>query len=149
MSRIMCQCIVRLEALENRRLLSASADALVLDALSAQPALVATPMVTTPNIVGTFTGSSTSSGEKGSSSLTIFVTSQSHTNHITGTANSKYPHQHTHVSTFTGKINGKSFTLNLSDGSVVQGTATNHGHTLSGTWINSSDASHGTFNVSR
>jgi hypothetical protein len=138
------------ESLENRRLLSASADALLLDSSATDiAAMVVVPEVTTPDVLGTFTGSLTSSKEKTTGSLTITITTETHTFHLVGTAVSKFPHEHTGLDSFTGKIKGENFTLNMDNGTIITGKATDHGHVLTGTYTNSPDGSHGSFSVSR
>ena len=135
------------ENLENRRLLSASADALVLDALSAQQAFVMSPMVTTPSIVGTFTGTCVNS-KYGNGTLSVVINTQTSRGTITGTDSIKFAHQHTQNLGLSGKIRGDSITLTQSDGTVITGTASQNGHVLSGAFKKVNGPA-GTFSVSR
>jgi hypothetical protein len=140
----------QLENLETRQLLSASVG---LPPLVESRAALVSPMVKTPSILGTFTGTSTDS--KGVvDSHTLHFTGQSHRGVLTGTSTSKKPHSRTSsTQSFTGHISGNSFTLTVDNGdgsfTTVTGTVSANGKTLSGTFATTGGSSTGTFKFTR
>jgi hypothetical protein len=131
----------QLENLETRQLLSASVA--VAPLATSAPAIVA-PMTTTPSVVGTWKGSSIQNRKRGSQSLTINFTSQSHRGALAGTAVSGT------TQSLTGTISGNSISLKAvgSNGTtIVTGTVSKSGKTITGTWVNGRNS--GTFTISR
>jgi hypothetical protein len=120
-----------IEALENRQLFAVSP-------------------VATPAIIGTFTGMTTDSNEKSPGTITAIVETQTHTGKLTGYVEIKFPHEHTHITYFTGKISGDSFTM-TTDTTTVKGTVSDSGHVLHATYVfmSSDDNSTGEFDVTR
>ena len=139
------------EALENRRLMSASPDALALDSLVMQTPSLIIPQVATPNIVGTFIGTGTSSTGSSVGTLTIQVTSQSRRGTLMGMVTTKSRHQHSYTYPFTGKIVGDSVKLTTYNGddTTCKGTVSGrHGNVIAGTYSNP-NGNHGNFSVTR
>ena len=61
------------ESLENRRMFSVSPHTPVLDSPPMQVALLATPQVTTPSVVGTYTGTVNDSNERSPGIMTAVI----------------------------------------------------------------------------
>jgi len=139
----------QLENLETRQLLSAGVPAIE-PLLGVGHAVVAEPMVRTPNIVGTWTGTAIrthpKTGGQTKETFTITVTRQTSTGKLKGTV------QAGDHGTFTGTIKGDSVSLveitNKGWTQPITGTVSANGKVLSGTWSNNQDES-GTFSVSR
>lgn len=119
-----------IESLENRQLFAVS--------------------TVTPSIIGTFSGMTTDSNEKSPGTISAIIQSQSASGKVTGYVEIKFPHEHTHIAYFTGKISGDSFTMKT-DTTTVKGTVSDSGHILHGTYTfnSSGDSSTGEFDVTR
>jgi len=137
------QSLWQVENLETRQLLSVSVGGGVEALLTPEVAVVEPLRVT--SIVGTFNGT-TKQGRKSAKSLQVNVTSESRKGAIAGTTVTSNG-----TGNFTGSISGSTFTMTSIQGrgndTVVNGTISNGGRTLSGTWVNGSQS--GTFTVSR
>jgi hypothetical protein len=143
-----------IEGLEDRRLLSASAASS--SAWYTAPVTSGwfmSPDVSTPNVVGSFTGTLIDTIERKPGTLTLQINSQSRRGVLMGVSTSKIPHEGNDVSDFTGKIVGDSITLNVasSDNVKIKGTISekHHKDVISGTWMDTtgSNPEHGTFSV--
>jgi hypothetical protein len=138
------------EVLEDRRLFSAAPIAPVGSSSPPHAPQVSEPKVTTPNLVGTYTGTVTDSNEKKPGTIEAVIETQSASGKVTGYVECTYPGQAAHITQFTGTITGDSFTMTTST-TVVTGTVSNNGKTLTGSYnFNSgSDSSVGHFVVNR
>jgi hypothetical protein len=104
------------------------------------------PDASTPNVVGTFTG--TFGGSSGTGALTLQITGQSRRGALTGTLTTKQRHQHSFTFPFTGKITGNSVKITDYDGdnTTLKGTVSGrHNNVISGTF--SGPDGKGTFSV--
>ena len=117
------------EGLENRQMFSASS-------------LV--------QMVGTYTGTTRDSNEKSPGTQTTVIQSETHTGKITGYTETKFPHEHTHVSYFTGKITGNSILVTTAT-TTIKCKISDSGHVLVGSYAfaSSDDSSTGSFSLTR
>ena len=137
-----------IESLEDRRLMSASLFDGGGSSFFSPPAagLFISPLITTPNIVGTWTGNYTGSQ---SGTITIQVNTQtSRKGNLTGIMTTKQKHKHSSQTAFTGRITGDTVSMTATDGTVVSGTVSRHNTVISGTWKYNS-STHGDFSVTR
>jgi len=139
----------QLENLETRQLLSAGVPAIE-PLLGVGHAVVAEPMVKTPNIVGTWNAASIEKHSHETSSATVTITSQSRRGVLVGTGIATGGSKTTMK--ITGSISGNSVTLKAdnSTGTVttITGTLSKNGKTISGTYVNSG-GNQGTITITR
>ena len=129
-----------MEALEDRRFFSAPA----------VPVIVPDRRVRNAFIVGTFTGTATDALTGDVSSLTVeLVGKETSGGAFVGLLIIKQKGKHTKDDSFTAQFSGNSFTMDFTgkDTGTIEGTASNNGKTLAGTFTTSND--HGTFTVSQ
>jgi hypothetical protein len=138
------------EALEGRRLFSAGPVGPVVDSSPPHGPVVSAPKITTPDIVGSFTGTVVDSNEKSPGVFTAVILTQSSSGKLTGYVESTYPGNAPHVTYFTGTISGDVFTMHTPT-TVVTGTVWQNGVTLTGSYVfkTSTDSSIGHFVASR
>jgi len=133
---------VQFETLETRQLLSVSLST-GSELLAGPDAPVVLPLVRSPNIVGTFTGTSHQYRSHTTGKIGITVTRQTRAGALSG--------YDIMGGTLKGTITGNAFTLRLNqpDGTHVSlnGTVSNQGGTLTGTFVNGQKS--GTFIFSR
>lgn len=137
------------QALENRRMFAVSPQTLAME-LAGVHALTVGALKVTPSIVGSYSGTVTDSNEKSPGTITTVIEKESASGKITGYEESKYPHEHTHVTDFTGKISGDSLVLTTST-TTIKVAISDNGHVLTGsyTFKTSDDSSTGHFVVTR
>jgi hypothetical protein len=139
-----------MEILENRLLFSAAPVGPVLESSPPHTPTVKAPQITTPNVIGTYTGNVTDSNEKKPGKITLVISSQTNGGKITGYVESTYPGQSPHTTQFTGTITGDSFTINTST-TTVTGTVSSNGKTITASYNfkSGSDSSVGHFVANR
>ena len=137
------------EVLEDRRMFSASPQSLAMNFVATHAPLQATLKATTPNIVGTYSGTVHDSNEKSAGTMTVVIQTQSN-GKITGYVDSKYPHEHTHRNFFTAKLSGNSLTVSTSTTSIKV-TLSDKDRVMTGSFVfkSSDDSSVGHFVLDR
>jgi len=140
----------QLENLETRKLLSASVG--IESLVQTDPAALVSPMVKTPNIVSTWTGTdrTTHPRSRQLENITFYMISQSRRGVLAGEMGVPGPSGPEQLP-FTGTISGDSVKISGNSNGIVfavTGTISADGKTFSGTWSNSIPKS-GTFSVSR
>ena len=139
-----------IEILEDRRLYSAAPLAPAVKSSPPHVPVVAAPKVTTPNVIGTYSGTVSDSNEKKPGTMITVITSQSSSGKITGYVESTYPGQAAHITQFAGTITGDSITINTGT-TAVTATVSANGKTITGSYNfkSGSDSSVGHFVVNR
>lgn len=139
-----------MEVLEDRRLFSAGHLAPAIGVSPPAPPSVDIPMVATPNVIGTYTGTNTDSNEKLPGTLTAVILTQTAKGKLTGYVESTFPGNPTKITQFTGSINGDSLVMNTPT-TIVMATISHKGNVLTGyyTFKTTGDSSIGQFVVTR
>jgi hypothetical protein len=139
-----------IEALEGRRLYSAAPLVPVVGASAPHVPTVSAPKVSTPNVVGTYTGTVVDSNEKLPGTETAVILTQGPDGRITGYVESVYPGNAPHTTQFTGVVTGDSVTIKTST-TTVTATFSANGTVLTGGYVfkSSDDSSVGHFVLTR
>lgn len=136
------------EALESRRLLSATVQAAA-DTLAHPAAIYVTPAVVTPSVIGTFTGTY-NSAQTGRNRVTVQITTQTRRNVLYGTATVRVGSRYQYYA-LTGSVRGTSIVLTLTRNGLtvtVTGTVSANGRAITATF-SATNGDRGTVSVSR
>ena len=103
-----------------------------------------------PHLIGTYSGMTSDSNEKSPGTMIAIIQTQSSSGRVTGLVETKFPHEHTHESAFTGKIAGNYITVNTGT-TTIKIKIIDSGHVLRGsyTFQSSNDNSVGSFDLTR